>query len=158
MLRAPTCITSVYFATSGTCSGAITSVTIASPVASRASASSSRPFSFKPLEAVRAGARLEGAAAQAGGAGLAHGMGDFENLLARLDRARPGDDADLAGADFQLEHLDAGRVLLDLGAGHLVRREDRHDLFHAIPRFQGLLGPVAFFAQGGHDGAVGADE
>src|SRR5438477_60939 len=41
MLRAPTCSTSAYFATSGTCSTAITSVTTASPVCSRASASSS---------------------------------------------------------------------------------------------------------------------
>ena len=48
MLRAPTCSTSAYRATSSTCSGAITSVTTASPVASRASASSSRPFSFRP--------------------------------------------------------------------------------------------------------------
>ena len=54
--------------------------------------------------------------------------------------------------------LDHGRLLLHLGAGHLVRRQDRHDLFHAFPRFQGLLGAVALFAEGGDDGSLGADD
>ena len=59
---------------------------------------------------------------------------------------------------MQAEDLDDGRLLLDLGAGHLVRREDRHHFLHSFPRFQGLLGPVAFLAQGGDDGQLGAHD
>ena len=48
MFRAPIWRTSAYFATIGTCSGAMTSVTIARPVASRAVASILRPSSLWP--------------------------------------------------------------------------------------------------------------
>ena len=50
MFRAPTCSTSAYFATSGTCSTAITSVTIARPVCSRASGEHFKPFLGQALE------------------------------------------------------------------------------------------------------------
>ena len=51
IFRVPTWSTSAYRATSGTCSGATTSVTMARPVASRASARNSRPCSARPWKA-----------------------------------------------------------------------------------------------------------
>ena len=80
----------------------MTSVTTASPVCSRASASSSQALFLEALEAVRTGARLERAAAQAGRPRLLDDVGDLEDLFPALDRARPGDDADAAAADRQV--------------------------------------------------------
>ena len=60
---------------------------------------------LQPLEAVRAGARLERAAAQAGRARLLDDMGDLQDLLSALHRTRPGDDADRAAADLQVANL-----------------------------------------------------
>ena len=97
-------------------------------------------------------------AAEAGGAGLLDRFRDLENLVAALDRTRPGDDADLARADSELAGDDAGRLLLDLGAGHLVRREDRHDLLDAFAGFEGLFVAVALLTKGGDDGPLGADD
>ncbi len=48
MLRVPICRMSAYSATSGTSSGAITSVMIAMPKRSRTSASTSSPGSCRP--------------------------------------------------------------------------------------------------------------
>jgi hypothetical protein len=48
MLRVPICRMSAYSATKVTCSGAITSVTMASPVSALASARSSSPLSPNP--------------------------------------------------------------------------------------------------------------
>ena len=51
MLRAPTCSTSAYAATSSTSRVSITSVTIGRPVSARASASILSPSSFMPWNA-----------------------------------------------------------------------------------------------------------
>ena len=47
----------------------------------------------EPLEGVRRGARLEGAAAQQRGAGALGHLRGLERLVAALDRARAGDEA-----------------------------------------------------------------
>src|SRR5262249_23683362 len=136
----------------------MTSVTTASPVASPARAEQLQPFSLHAREAVGAGAGLEGPAAQAGGPRLADDVGDLQDLLAALDRAGAGDDADVAGADLEAQDLDARRLLLDLGAGHLVGGQDRDHLFDPVGELQGLLGPVPLLPQRGHDGQLGADD
>src|SRR5207248_11157122 len=73
------------------------------------------------------------------------------------DRTGPGDDANVAAADFQAQHFNDRRLALDLGARHFVRSEDGHDFLDAVHGFEGLLVAVAFFAQGRHHGALGAD-
>ena len=83
------------------------------------------------LERVRRGARLERAAAQhrhACGGDRARGL---ERLLARLDRARAGDEAEVAVADAAAAHLDHGRVGRELARDELVRLEDRQHLLDA---------------------------
>ena len=51
-----------------------------------------QPLFAEPLERIRRGARLEGAAAEELGSGAGHALGDGEGLLAALDGARAGDD------------------------------------------------------------------
>ena len=79
-------------------------------------------------------------------------MGDLQNLAAALHRAGPGDHADLAGAHLQVTGLDQRALLLDLGAGHFVGRQDRDHFLDSFPGFQSLLGAVALLAQGGDNG------
>ena len=52
------------------------------------------------LEGVRARARLVGAAAQHRRAGLGDDLGRGQGLVARLDRARPGDEREVLAADL----------------------------------------------------------
>ena len=114
---------------------------------------------LQALEAVGAGARLEGAAAQAGRSRLLDHVGDVEDLLPALDGAGPGDHADGTAADRRgPSTLTTVGSFLTSVDGHLVRRQDRDHFLHSFPCFQGLLGPVALFAQGGDDGALGADD
>ena len=56
-------------------------------------------FFLEALEAVRAGARLERAAAESGGAGRLDGAGRADDLLFAFDGAGAGDDAEVAAAD-----------------------------------------------------------
>src|SRR5262249_39478519 len=109
---------------------------------------------FHALKTVWTGARLESAAAQAAGSGLAHDVGDFQNLLPAFHGTRAGDKAEAAPAYFQLTHLDLGRFGFDLGAGHLVRRQDGDNLLDTLAGFQRLLGAIALLAQGGNNGAL----
>ena len=81
------------------------------------------------LERVRRGARLVGAAAEQRGAGGRHGAGGGERLVARLDRARPGDEREVLTADLSSLDVDhRSLAVADLRRGELVRLEDRHDL------------------------------
>ena len=64
----------------------------------------------EPLEAVRAGAGLEGAAAEDRRAGLGNRVRRFEHHLPVLDRARAGHDREPAVADLLAEDFD-DRVL-----------------------------------------------
>ena len=52
----------------------------------------------------------------------------LERLLARLDRARAGDEAEVAVADAAAAHLDHGRIGRELARDELVRLEDRQHL------------------------------
>src|SRR5205823_804804 len=91
---------------------------------------------LQALEAVGTSARLEGTAAKAAAARLADGMGDVQDLLPALDGTRAGDDAESAGADLQVEDVEPRRLLLDLGARHLVRRQDRDHFLDPLASFQ----------------------
>ena len=84
------------------------------------------------LEAVGRGARLERAAAQHRRPGGVHRARGVERLLARLDRAGPGDQPEVVAADAPAAHLDDGRL------GRRSRRDtslygldDRQDLLDA---------------------------
>ena len=81
------------------------------------------------LEGVGRGAGLVGAAAEQRGAGVAHGAGGDQDLVARLDGARPGDEREVLTADLSSLDVD-DRSLADshLRGGELVRLEDRYDL------------------------------
>src|SRR5262249_3009132 len=113
---------------------------------------------LESLEAVGAGARLVGAAAQAAAARLADEVGDLEDLLAALDRAGPGDDTELSAADAQAQGLDDGWLLLDFVAGDLVRREDWDHFLPPFPQLERLLGAIALLAQRGDHRAFGPDD
>ena len=112
----------------------MTSVMMGRPVASRASARYSSPLSAQALEVVGAGARLEGAAAQHGGAGLLDGVGDLDDLFAALDAARAGHDDDLVAADAHLLPSTSMTVLSGrvVRLRQLVRLLDAHGVQHAF--------------------------
>ena len=79
----------------------------------------------EPLERVRRGARFERAAAQDAGPLALDGLRRLHQLLARLDRARPGnDDEFLADAELGAVDPDPGPFLLVLRACELVWRAD----------------------------------
>ena len=110
----------------------MTSVTIARPVSCPRGRQHLEAQLFVPLEAVGTGARLVGAAAQAG---CPHGLelaGERHDLLFAFDRARAGDHGDARAADLQPARLDHGPLALQLGRGSLVRSHDRQDLFDAL--------------------------
>ncbi len=117
-----------------------------------------QPFLLQSLEAVRTGPRLERPAAQTGRAGLLDDVGDLQDLLPALDGTGAGDDAEMAGAHLQAEDLHARRLLLDFGAGHLVRREDWDHFIHPLDGLERLLRPIAFLTESGDHGAFGADD
>ena len=81
---------------------AMTSVTIGEAGLFAGGGEQFQAFFLQALEAVGAGAGLEGAAAEGGGAGGFDRAGRVEDLLFALDRAGAGDDADHAGADLRL--------------------------------------------------------
>ena len=89
----------------------------------------------EPLERVGRGARLEGAAAQDAGTLALDASGRLHQLLARLDRARPGHHDQLL-AEAELHAVDAHPRPFDLvlGARQLVRRADPDHLLDAVER------------------------
>src|SRR5205085_6409984 len=64
----------------------------------------------EPLECIRRGAGLEGAAAHHRHALGGYGARSLERLLTRLDRAGAGDEAEVAVPDATAAHLDNGRI------------------------------------------------
>ena len=136
MLRAPIWMTSATSRTSSTCRGSMSSVTIGRPVSSRASRrmeSASTPSPWKLYGDVRG---LNAPPRSI----VAPAVGDdtrrLERLLARLDGARPGDEAEPAVADLPSARLDHGRVGRDLPGHELVRLEDRQHLLDAGVRLE----------------------
>ena len=89
-----------------------------------------QPLLAEPLEGVRARARLVGAAAEHRRAGAADDVGGGEQLVARLDGARPGDEGEVVAADLAPSDVEDRRlVVADLRRCELVRLEDRD---HAV--------------------------
>src|SRR5258706_3157425 len=80
-------------------------------------------------------------------------MRRLENLRAILDTAWPGDDADAVAADFSGAQRNDRAVFAHFAAGHFVRRQNGHDLIHALDGFQ--LGFV-LEAVVAHDGDYGS--
>ena len=64
-----------------------------------------QPLLAEALERVRRRARLVGAAAEHRGARVADGLRGLQHLLARLDRARPGDQREMRSADRSARDL-----------------------------------------------------
>jgi hypothetical protein len=146
MLRAPICTTSACSAMASACSESSSSVTIGSPVSSRASARIS--------SAGRRRARLERAPAQHRGAARGDRAGHAERLLARLDGARPRDQREgLAPADaaaVDLHHR--GRLVVELGGRQLVGPRDRDDAVDAAHPLQPELAHALGIADGADRG------
>jgi hypothetical protein len=91
-----------------------------------------QPLLAQPLEGVGRGARLVGAAAQQGCAGIAHHACGLERLLARLDRARARDQGEVLPADLAALDVQHGALAVgDLRRGELVGLEDRDHPVHA---------------------------
>ena len=88
----------------------ISSVTIGRPVSALRLGQQLQALQAEALEGVRRGARLVGAAAQHRRAGVAHDAGGLERLLARLDRARPGDQREMLAADLAAADLEDGAL------------------------------------------------
>ena len=80
------------------------------------------------LERVGRGTRLERTAAEHRDALGRDAARRLERLLAGLDGARPGDEAEVAVADAAVAHLDHGRVGRELAGHELVRLQDREHL------------------------------
>ena len=114
--------------TASTWRGSITSVTSGRPGLGARLLQDLERLLAEPLEGVRRGARLEGAAAEHRHALGGDGARGLERLLARLDRARAGDEAEVAVADAAAAHLDHGRIGRQLAGDELVRLEDRQHL------------------------------
>ena len=84
------------------------------------------------LEAVRRGPRLVGATAQHRRPVLGDDAGGLERLLAALNRARPGDQAEVVAADPAAVDVDhRALALLELRRGELVRLQDRDQVVDA---------------------------
>ena len=118
--------------------GSMTSVTTGSPVRSRASARKRRPSTPRPWNAYGRGARLERAAADDRGAGRLDRVSRVEQLLAALDRARPGHHRERAVADDRVEDRDDRVLGVELARGQLERAGDRGDALDAGQRAETL--------------------
>ena len=131
MLRAPIWITSAASTTSSTCRGSISSVTIGRPVSSLASrrmSSASRPRPWKVYGEVR-GLKAPPRSMVAPAAATTRAVS--MRLLAVLDRARAGDQPEVAVADPPAGDVDHGRVRVQLAGDELVRLQDRQHLLDA---------------------------
>ncbi len=104
-----------------------------------------QPLDPEALEAVRRGARLVGAAAQHRRAVLGDHARRLQRLLAALDRARAGDQAEVVAADPPAVDLDHGPLaLLELRRGELVRLQDRDQVVDPVVALEPERGdPVA---------------
>ena len=135
MLRAPIWMTSACSATRRRGSRVSSSVTTGSPVSARASARISRPATPSPLNANGDVRGLKAPPRSIDAPASRDRARDLERLLARLDRARPGDQREgVAAADAAAGDVDDGRLVVgELGAGQLVGPRDRDDAVDARP-------------------------
>ena len=131
MLRAPIWITSACSTTASTCRGSISSVTIGSPVSSRASTRISSASSPSPLNVYGDVRGLNAPPRSIVDARLRDRARGLHRLLAVLDRARAGDQSERVVADAPAAHLDHGRIRRELARHELVWLQDRHHLLDA---------------------------
>ena len=135
-------------------------MTIGRPVSSRAStriSSASSPSPWNAYGEVRGlNAPPRSIVTPCGGDG-ARGL---EGLLARLDAARPGDEAEVAVADPAPAGLDHGRIGRELARDELVRLEDRQHLLDAGVALERQRREQLALADGADHGrlAAGSDE
>ena len=113
-------------------------------------------FDAHALERVGRGARLVGAAAQHGRAGLLDRVGDLQQLAAALDAARPGHHRQLLAADRGRANIDDGVLAPELAAGQLVGRQDGDRLFDAVHHLERGRLQRPLVADDADDGALGA--
>ena len=115
----------------------------------------------KPLERIRAGARLIDAAAKDRRSALANFPGDavqhvsFSTAHGPAMHAACGPPTFTAGTDTAAD-LDDRVLIMKLAAGEFVRLHDRDDFFHAVQRGQMVLVDESLFADGADDGAESA--
>ncbi len=76
------------------------------------------------LEGIGGGARLESAAPQQPCAGFLHRFGDRNDLLLALHRAGPGDELEIAPADFRAADLEDGIIRVEIPVDVLIRLPD----------------------------------
>ena len=131
MLRAPIWITSAASSTASTCAGVHQLGHDRQPGLLARLAQDHERVLAEPLERVRRRPRLEGAASQPGRARLVDRTRGLQRLLAVLDRARPGDQAEELVSDLAAVDVDHRRVGRDLARDELVRLQDRQHLLDA---------------------------
>jgi hypothetical protein len=132
MLRAPIWMTSATSTIASSSLVSMSSVTIGRPGLLARLGEDPQARAAEPWNEYGDGARLVGAAAEHRRAGRGHDPRRLERLVARLDRARPGDEREVLAADLPAADLeDRGRPAAQLGRRQLVGLEDRHDLVDA---------------------------
>jgi hypothetical protein len=113
-----------------------------------------QPLGTEALEAVGAGAGLEGPAAQQVGSLGLHLLGHPQRLLVALHRARTGDDHQVRPAKAHSRHLDDRVMLTKLARHELVGVTDGDHLEHPVEGLeQGRLDD-ADIARDSHRGAL----
>ena len=122
--------------------GAMTSVTIARPVTSRAVASILRPSSLCPWKLYGLVLGLKAPPLRPVAPIDFKGLRQGDDLGFALDRAGAGDHADLDPADFQAAGLDDGPLGRQLGGGPLVGGEDRQDLVDPLAGLEDFGQPL----------------
>ena len=108
------------------------------------------------LEGVRAGARLERAAAHEARPCRRHAVRRGAHLRHRFHRAWPGDHLDLAAADAHAADVHDAARLVPLARDQLVRLQDVQRALHARERVEHLRIELAFVADGADERALGA--
>jgi hypothetical protein len=83
------------------------------------------------LEGVGRGARFEGPAAQGVRPGFFDGLRRFEQLLAALDRTRPGDDQDFVAANFDPVDVEHRVLFLEFARSQFIRTRNAGDVVDA---------------------------
>ena len=134
MFRAPTWTMSAYSATRSTWAGSITSVTTGRPVRSRASASSRRPSRPRPWNEYGLVRGLNAPPRRTRAPAAATAVGRLEQLLARLDGARPGHDRERAVPDPHAADVHDRVLGVELPRRELERSTDRRHGFHPRQR------------------------
>ena len=109
-------------------------------------------FFLKALEGVGRGPGLVGAAAEYGGAGGLHRMGDGHELLLGFHGAGTCHDGQVVRADYRGADLDDGRFGMEFFIGQLVGFRYGDDSVHILEADEVFGGQTAFVADNADDG------